>query len=334
MQTTLGYLLHSGKNSKIGYYFRSFLRYLTPKAWLRYRLRAILEQPLTPRERAAVEQRVAYYNRLTDTVPLPADSPSLGDHKFRGGQSAYFFDTYEFTRWFPDRLQWRYVFGDVTWVPEWPSIVKSRPIFSEGGISNSVLLNLDKCRHFVFLKDRTPFREKMNKVIFRGSVKSNPLRKRFVELFRDDPQVDAADTVAGRNCGQQQGMQGLQPQISLYDHLAYKFIMALEGNDVASNLKWIMSTNSIAVMPRPVYETWFMEGTLIPDYHYIEVKSDFSDLKKKTDYYAAHPDEAEAIIAHANEYVRQFRSPRRERLVSLLVLKRYFERTGQEIRVR
>ena len=30
-------------------------------------------------------------------------------------------------------------------------------------------------------------------------------------------------------------------KISIYDHLKYKYVMALEGNDVASNLKWIMS---------------------------------------------------------------------------------------------
>ena len=50
----------------------------------------------------------------------------------------------------------------------------------------------------------------------------------------------------------------------MYDNLNYKFILAIEGYDVATNLKWIMSSNSLAVMPRPTYATWFMEGTLIP----------------------------------------------------------------------
>ena len=105
--------------------------------------------------------------------------------------------------------------------------------------------------------------------------------------------------------------------------------MSIEGNDVASNLKWVMSSNSIAVMPRPLFETWFMEGRLIPNYHYIEVKPDFSDLLERMDYYSAHPEEAEAIIKHAHEYVDQFRNSRRERLISLLVLKKYFMGVGQ-----
>jgi len=333
MKTSLSYLLRSGKNSKPAYFIRQGLRWLVPRGFVQRRLRRVLEEPLPPGERARVEDRVDYCCRLTGTTLLPADSPALGEHRFRGRHSAYFFDTYEFTRWFPDELHWRYLFGDITEVPDAPAVVKSRPIDAGGGNANSVLLNLDKCRHFVFLKDRIPFDRKADRVIFRGSVKSNPLRRRFVEMFRDDPDVDAADTVAGAGGAQQRGQTGLQPMISLYDHLSYKFIMALEGNDVASNLKWIMSSRSIAVMPRPKYETWFMEGRLVPDYHYIEVKPDFSDLKEKIAWYAAHPAEAEAIVEHANAYVQQFRNPKRERLISLLVLKKYFERTGQELRL-
>ena len=43
----------------------------------------------------------------------------------------------------------------------------------------------------------------------------------------------------------------MTPKKTIREHLDYKFIMALEGNDVASNLKWVMSSNSIAVMTRP-----------------------------------------------------------------------------------
>ena len=117
-------------------------------------------------------------------------------------------------------------------------------------------------------------------------------------------------------------------KLTIGEHLDYKFIMSLEGNDVASNLKWVMSSNSIAVTPRLTCETWFMEGTLRPNYHYIEVKDDFSDLEERLQYYIEHPDEAEAIIRHAHEYVAQFRDKKREKLISLLALKKYFERTN------
>ena len=99
---------------------------------------------------------------------------------------------------------------------------------------------------------------------------------------------------------------------------------------MATNLKWIMSSNSIAVMPRPTFETWFMEGKLIPDFHYIEIKSDYSDLKERLKYYITHTAEAEAIIENAHQYFSQFQDKKRERLFSLLVLHKYFLMTGQE----
>lgn len=119
------------------------------------------------------------------------------------------------------------------------------------------------------------------------------------------------------------------PDKTFREHFDYKFIMALEGNDVASNLKWVMSSNSIAVMTRPTCETWFMEGKLIPDYHYIEIKDDLSDLEEKLNYYIAHPAEAEQIVEHAHEYVSQFFDAGRERLISLLVMDKYFQVTKQ-----
>ena len=133
--------------------------------------------------------------------------------------------------------------------------------------------------------------------------------------------------VVGRNEGYPE--EWMTPKKTIREHLDYKFIMALEGNDVASNLKWVMSSNSIAVMTRPTCETWFMEGKLIPDYHYIEIKDDLSDLEEKLNYYIAHPAEAEQIVEHAHEYVSQFFDAGRERLISLLVMDKYFQVTKQ-----
>ena len=61
----------------------------------------------------------------------------------------------------------------------------------------------------------------------------------------------------------------------------------------------------------------------------VEIRPDYSDLEERMRYYIEHPDEAEAIIAHAHEYVAQFRDRRREKIISLLVLQNYFRRTGQ-----
>ncbi len=183
---------------------------------------------------------------------------------------------------------------------------ESRPVAGDNAFS--VVLNLDKCRHFVFLRDAIPFREKQDKAIFQLDINGKPHRRRFMEMYFGSACCDAGIIAPARSIIRPSGEAADR---TLHDHLGHKFIMAIEGNDVATNLKWIMSTNSVAVMPRPTYETWFMEGRLVPNYHYIEIRSDYSDLEERLHYYATHPEEAEAIVAHAHEYVAQFRDRRR-----------------------
>ena len=121
----------------------------------------------------------------------------------------------------------------------------------------------------------------------------------------------------------------LKPKVSILAHLDYKFILSLEGNDVATNLKWIMSSKSIAVMTKPKHESWFMEGRLIPDFHYILIKDDYSDLIEKLSYYITNAEKAEIIVRNANQYVKQFFNSDQEDLISFMVLKKYFYYTSQ-----
>ena len=178
-----------------------------------------------------------------------------------------------------------------------------------------MLLNLDKIRHFTWIKDPFKWEDKECRILFRGEITNKPRRYQFFDMWKDHPLCDLSDTSS----------------MQLYDHLHSRYIMSLEGNDVASNLKWVMSSNSVAVMPRPTCETWYMEGKLIPNYHYIEIASDYHDLIDRINYYEAHPDEAKAIVQHAHEWIVQFRNKQREGLISLMVLEKYFRCTGQTL---
>ncbi|WP_298064188.1 glycosyl transferase family 90 [uncultured Rikenella sp.] len=313
----------SGKNNKLLYYLRGFAREAVPDGIFRRRLRRALASVEDRPDRDYIFDRVNYYCRLEVPTELPATAPTLGEHSRKGAPSVYYFDTKEYTRWFDPRLRWEHRFGDVTFVPEVPAIVKSRPI--GGDNANSVLLNLDKVRHFTFLKDTVPFREKSDRAVFRGHIGGKPHRRRFMEMYYGSEVCDCGIIPSGPGFP----AEWLRPKISLWEHLRYKFVMALEGNDVASNLKWIMSSASLAVMPKPKYETWFMEGRLEPGRHYVEIRDDYSDLPEKIAYYSAHPEAAEEIIRCAHEYVGQFFDRRRERLIALSVLDKYFRMTGQ-----
>jgi hypothetical protein len=175
------------------------------------------------------------------------------------------------------------------------------------------------------VKDKTKFEDKIPKILFRGAAHGKPSRQMFIEKWIDNPMCDIKDTAKDSI----NPINWQSKPISIKEQLKYRYIMAIEGNDVASNLKWIMSSNSIAVMPRPKYETWFMEGTLIPNHHYIEIKDDFSDLIERVNFYEQNPELAKNIIKNANEYVKQFKDKKREKLLGILVMKKYFEKTGQ-----
>ena len=325
-QRKLYYMLHSGKNSNLRYYLRCYLREYTPKVFAQMQLERLLAEVESRPDRDYLMQRANYYCKLTadsvfDREAWDAKAVSLHDQQVTG-QKTYYFDAMEYGRYFPQRLRWILDEGDKPYVAPEPAIVKNRPIVENN--DNSVILNMDKNRHFLFVNDQKAWRDKRNVAIFRGDLgprKQN--RDVFMHRWMGHPMVDAAST--NRSDEHPEWQKG---KLTIGEHLDYKFIMSLEGNDVASNLKWVMSSNSIAVTPRHTQETWFMEGTLQPNYHYIEVKEDFSDLEERLTYYIEHPAEAEAIIQHAHEYVAQFLNKKREKLISLLVLKKYFEITN------
>ena len=309
------------KNNKPWYYFKNYIRYNFPCfSAYRKKLDSALAK-IKDYDTEYINYRLNYYNRLEKLSELPESAIHLSGFKLKDHKKVYFFDTFEYARYFNQNLRICPLFGDIIHVPEYPSIAKSRPI--EGDNANSVIMKLDKIRHFLFVNDKKPFTEKKDMLIFRGKVYQEH-RIRFMEMYYNrSPKF---------NVGQVNLVEGARfpaNRITIHEHLDYKFILCLEGNDVASNLKWVMSSNSVAVMPKPKYETWFMEGTLVPNHHYILIKDDYSDLEERIDYYINNPEEALLIIKNANEYINQFKNREREDLLNLLVLNKYFEKTGQ-----
>ena len=329
MNRKLYYTFNSGKNCKFVYYLRSYLREISPKWITRIQLKSQLAKFDSITDKDYILSRVNYYNKLTNDTPI---NQSLWSEKAvelnkqpMTNQKTYYFDAMEIAQYFSGKLKWVLRHGDITTLLPLPTIIKSRPLGDDN--QNSVILKLDKVRHFLFVNDTKAWRDKKDIAIFRGDLgEQKENRTLFMEHFANgqSPFVDAASTNRWEDHPEWQ-----KGKLTINEHLDYKFIMSLEGNDVASNLKWVMSSNSIAVTPRPTCETWFMEGKLIPNYHYIEVKEDFSDLEERLQHYIDHPEEAEAIIQHAHEYVNQFRDKEREKLISLLVLKKYFEITNK-----
>lgn len=321
--------------SNTNYFVGHYIEYALIPRWVYRHHCDVLLNGLTEKERLFVNSRADYYNKLHDYIPLTQGQLVANYHfpykkiTYEGKErrfAAYFFDQYEVMRYFPSSCRFRHIHGDVRDVPNEPTFVKSRPI--AGDNSNAVLLKLNKRRHYHFVNDSKSFAEKKDMLVSRTTwCNARPWRRKFCEMFWNHPQCNVGKTKAEPNEDLPESIKGY---MSIDEQLDYKFIACIEGIDVSTNLKWVMSSNSIAVSPPMKYETWFMEGTLIPDYHYIQVLPDYSDMIEKLNYYIFHPQEALAIINHAHEYVAQFMNQRLELATQLIVAQKYFQKTASK----
>lgn len=314
------YNIRSGKNTKAYYYLKCFCRKLIPAVIFRTKRKSFLKHVRERNDFEYIMTRVNYYNKLTAKTPLKDNMVLIKNLKKGGASSSYYHDTFEYTRWFGKNKKIAVEWGDVTYIPNQPSIVKSRPV--DGDNKNSVVMKLDKIRHFLFVDDHQNWQDKENRVIFRGKIPGKEKRERFFNMYFGNPLCDLGDTSKNGKPEWKTGKRTIE------EHLKFKFILALEGNDVASNLKWVMSSGSVAVMPKPEYETWFMEGKLIPNVHYIEIDRDFSNFEERINYYIQHEEEALEIIRNANKYTEQFTDNKREKIISLLTLDKYISLTN------
>ncbi|OBQ58661.1 glycosyl transferase family 90 [Mesorhizobium erdmanii] len=301
---------------KLFYYARNVMRDIAPQALFRRRLAGRLEQARLSDE--AVRRRLNYYNKLQDAF-LPSTYAVRIDN-LPSARSMYYYDLKEFARYFDAGLRLDLEFGDVIGVPDVPSFVKNRPIHADNG--NSVIMKFNKFRHFHMPADAIAFTDKLPAVVWRGDL-NNPIRTRF---------LDAARGLAFCDVGshkQNAPAEYAKPFLTISQHLRYRYIVSLEGNDVATNLKWIMNSNSLCLMPAPTYETWFAESRLKANVHYVPLDPDFADLAEKVSYFEKYPTAAERIIAAANAYCRKFSNQWAEEAISLLALYKYFVLSDQ-----
>jgi hypothetical protein len=110
---------------------------------------------------------------------------------------------------------------------------------------------------------------------------------------------------------------------SIDEFLMHKYLLSIEGNDKDSGLNWKLNSNSLVLMAKPRCVSWLMEDQLIPNYHYILVRDDFSDLLERFQWCEANPSECKKIIRNANQYMRMFSDQANEELIEKTVLTNY-----------
>lgn len=302
----------------LAFYINNIFKSLIPNYFFQRKLNYWLQEA-SKYPQAEIQERLSYY--ITNNKGKLADNAiALKDFKRPKKGTMYYYDLVQYTRYFKNHLKIKFKFGDIQENQNSLTIVKSRPIDHTG---NSVLMKLDALRHFYFVNDTIPFSKKKNKAVWRGYIhKEN--RRSLVEKFYNHPQCNIGNIPLHN-----ENPDWAKPFISIEEQLQYKFILSIEGHDVATNLKWIFSSNSLCFMPTPKFETWFMEGKLIPNVHYVHLKDDYSDMLEKMDYYTTHEDEALIIIKNAQNWVARFLDEKLEKIISLKVLDAYFKSTKQ-----
>ena len=313
------------RNSRFLYYVKGIGRAIYPKSLLNLDFKK-LESRISNFDEEALTKRLDYYNQNTEPFSIGDQGKAIKDISFRETASMYWFDLMEYARYFPQESKIAYIFRDVTHIPEVPTLVKSRPIATKNQPNkNSVLFKLVKIRHFQLVNDNTPFREKKDKLIWRGATYQKHRAEFMEQFFGKTPLID----IGQHNKSTSLNPQWQMPFMSIAEQLQNKFIFSIEGNDVATNTKWALSSNSLLFMRKPLYETWFMEGRLEPGVHYVQLKDDYSDMEEKIEYYIDHPGEAEEIIHQGNLWTEQFKAPYVENWLNLKVLERYLQHSGQ-----
>ena len=184
---------------------------------------------------------------------------------------------------------------------------KSRPIDL---INNyNILLNLNTPRHWGGLDDVNkydiPYNKKNNNIIWRGVSTGKYKRVNFVDKFQNNinKNIDIKFSSLVQNVPNN---NYILHNMSIKDQLQSKFIISIEGNDVATNLKWILYSNSVVIMPKPTVSSWLMEDMLIAGIHYVEIMNNYSDLEEKYNWCLNNLDECNRIADNGKKYIQQF----------------------------
>ena len=222
-----------------------------------------------------------------------------------------------------NNFKFNYTCSDVNTPLYNPTFCHSRPINNNG---ENVLLPLTELwmmtERIHEIKDDIPFKNKINSICWRGTNSGDDItsnlrniraqRITMVEKCYNSKSMDIGFSDMRYNKKSKLNYDYIKSFKSLKDQLKYKFIMCVEGNDVASNLAWVLLSNSIPICPKHYIESWFCEGKLEPWKHYVPVKNDFSDLEDNYNKCLNDNNLCNKIILYSKLFAFQYMDRERE----------------------
>ena len=283
------------------------------------------------------ESRVNYYlgynliNQDVSHIPLKSN-PKIDTGFSKNAYDIPFKKLLKKTNNFKKKLNFR--LGDNNSDTDPTVIVKTRGINCDNGV---ILKCLNFPRHWHSYYDYSnnrintiPFKKKLPIVFWRGATTGNhnlPFknnRLKLVEKYHSGyPNIDVGFSLLCQ--GKQEFRIYKKKKTDINTFLQHKYIISVPGNDKDSGLNWKLYSNSIVFMPKPVITSWTMETKLIPNYHYILLKDDFSDLIEKYNWCEKNQDKCIQIIKNANNFMKMFSNQKKENEIEEAVINRYFK---------
>jgi len=229
--------------------------------------------------------------------------------------------------------RFKYCFGDIQHKESFVTLVKNRYY-----CNHSIILRcLNLQRHWKLYYNKPhdiDFSEKINKVFWRGDTSGNKYKKanrfQLIELWADkNENIDVGFSNISE--GKEEYSCYLKEMCSPEYFLKNKYILSIEGNDKDSGLNWKLNSNSLVFMAKPNITSWLMETKLIPDYHFILLQDDFSDLEEKLNWCNNNKDKCKDIIKNANLFMNKFADNKVEETIEEGVINEYFKKLEKNV---
>ena len=242
----------------------------------------------------------------------------------------------------PKNLRLLMSFGDSESYKGMPYMVKAREVqgakrAGKEASPDPILALLNTPRHYGALQysgymDRAWHRKK-DTVIWRGlSTGRKKLvgnRKDIVAQYwnqsRQDMDIGFTKLLPDKDgppVTKQDRAKAERPGMWIWQMLQYKYLLSIEGNDVATGLKWMLYSNSVVFMAPPTHVTFAMEDKLVPYYHYVPIKPDHSDIAEQLAWARQNDAECQKIAQQATEYMEALWMSQKAKRANAEIVKR------------
>ena len=218
----------------------------------------------------------------------------------------------------------------------------------DNGHLQPILWKLNSERHYSMLPgvqhDDIPWKLKINMAVFRGSLTGvsrteassntnfdfcmHSRRCRLVFRHGKSTLVDARLTsTIGLINNTLNGVELTGSSLSMKRQLQYKALIMVEGNDVATGLKWALLSNSVVMMQPPSHTSWAMEELLEPWVHFIPLNEELSDVEEKMQWVLDNDEQAQQIAERGTLWIHDFvlhpDAASDEKLIQEEIIRRY-----------